>query len=659
MADDGISDCSSTVFNDTSVSSIQSNPLKTFSIRTTTASRGSEESFRSVNLDLLSVSDDHSSITRQHPLATDLAARWKYVRVTLSPWRWPLITSIFAITCFSFLLYLAFVWDGKPLADWKIKSVSINAAVAAAGTALKGSLMVLIGSTISQARWSHFSSRHVPLRDLEYIDDAARGPWGSLLWLLRQPLNPSLVTVGSYLTLTATAFSFFAQQFVAIDLRFIVDPAAIAYFPSVQDVSVCEKSPWARAVSDGFLGLESEDGLAQCTASECTWNGLLSMGVCGSCADAADQLKSQSCSDFVSGDYKNSTISLCEHRIHTAGNDSKIYTIPAPGSAMGLVVVDALPQSLPLLEIFKYGPSVSHPTQECQQSKPLEVGSFGIFEMPAGVNNETQMVHFGTPSLTKCTFQFCMQNYTVQVRNGRRVKTDTVDTTVHWCDNNGTAFFNPTDDGSTTLDSFTVSTPDVPFGLFFDQYQLGAFTIDWHTGKWNLHRNQSYIREAPPLTGKPPSGKFRAYVRPSREYLSRLIRTRDNRKEWIDKFAWTITNAVRRQNSVSRLDDPYSGVAYSEQAYIKISWPWIVYPATILVVTLLAFATNVIATHWNGQNVWITGNLALLLSSVDNDISVQAQASHESHDALIDAVGQRQVRLERGGNGGWSFRQAL
>ena len=84
------------------------------------------------------------------------------------------------------LIILLAVYDGHEIFDWH--GVTLNAIVSLLSTASKAALLFALAESVGQWKWILFSSRSRPLLDLERIDSASRGPWGSLqlLWPTRK-----------------------------------------------------------------------------------------------------------------------------------------------------------------------------------------------------------------------------------------------------------------------------------------------------------------------------------------------------------------------------------------------------------------------------------------------------------------------------------------
>jgi len=104
----------------------------------------------------------------------------------------------------------------RPLTDWQF-FLSIPATVALFGTALKSTAAFAVGGCVSQYKWLHFRASPRKLVDLDLIEEAGRGPLGSLVLLARRPMG--LASIAAAVTLLALALETFVQQTVQLNPR--------------------------------------------------------------------------------------------------------------------------------------------------------------------------------------------------------------------------------------------------------------------------------------------------------------------------------------------------------------------------------------------------------------------------------------------------------
>ncbi|KAL9624462.1 MAG: hypothetical protein Q9160_001425 [Pyrenula sp. 1 TL-2023] len=127
------------------------------------------------------------------------------------------------------LIGLLAYFNGRDQRTWHTgTAITLNAVVAAIATVTKSSLVFVISSCLGQAMWNWYamprqgsrrSSRHGrPLKDMQDLDEASRGTYGSLLLLVKlRSIN--LATLGAILTILSFGFDFFAQQILGSDYR--------------------------------------------------------------------------------------------------------------------------------------------------------------------------------------------------------------------------------------------------------------------------------------------------------------------------------------------------------------------------------------------------------------------------------------------------------
>lgn len=97
----------------------------------------------------------------------------------LKSW-WPEIA--YSLSSFALLIALIVLlrhYDGKPGPDY------LNTVVAIIATTCRALTVVPIAEGLSQLKWNSFARAERPLTDLYIFDQASRGPFGSLMLLLR------------------------------------------------------------------------------------------------------------------------------------------------------------------------------------------------------------------------------------------------------------------------------------------------------------------------------------------------------------------------------------------------------------------------------------------------------------------------------------------
>ena len=124
------------------------------------------------------------------------------------------------VASFAFMvavIVILFRMQDHPLSQWGF-FISLNATIAIFITAAKSSAMFVVAACISQSKWRHFRLHPRKLHELDILEDASRGPWGSLR-LLATTLPWKLATIGAFATVLALGVDTFAQQVISVDTR--------------------------------------------------------------------------------------------------------------------------------------------------------------------------------------------------------------------------------------------------------------------------------------------------------------------------------------------------------------------------------------------------------------------------------------------------------
>lgn len=79
---------------------------------------------------------------------------------------------------FAVIVVLLGVFDGHPIFNWH--GVTLNAIVSVLSVTMKAALAYTVSECIGQWKWNLFSRENRPLIDFERIDQASRGPLGSI-----------------------------------------------------------------------------------------------------------------------------------------------------------------------------------------------------------------------------------------------------------------------------------------------------------------------------------------------------------------------------------------------------------------------------------------------------------------------------------------------
>lgn len=99
-------------------------------------------------------------------------------------WQLEILSFFITLVCFACLIIVLQKFDNKPLPNWR-SGLTLNTVVSWISTVLKATLLLPVGSCISQLSWVWFNEQTRSLADICFFDAASRGPWGSLKLIFR------------------------------------------------------------------------------------------------------------------------------------------------------------------------------------------------------------------------------------------------------------------------------------------------------------------------------------------------------------------------------------------------------------------------------------------------------------------------------------------
>ncbi|OJJ85936.1 DUF3176 domain-containing protein [Aspergillus glaucus CBS 516.65] len=205
----------------------------------------------------------------------------------LDTWFWEIVSITFSIACFIAICSVLLSYDQKAMPNFP-KGLTLNTIVSILATGSKSALLCMVGTSIGQLKWIWFQGRKKrPVYDLQSFDDASRGPWGSVMILLRcSRKGSSVLSLGAIITVLSLAFDPFIQQVLRFPVRQVISSSSTA----VVEQAVLAFKPTPGVTSDLFFGA-IETGLwsgnfdlnPTCPSGNCTWPTFQSAGWCSKC----------------------------------------------------------------------------------------------------------------------------------------------------------------------------------------------------------------------------------------------------------------------------------------------------------------------------------------------------------------------------------------
>jgi hypothetical protein len=156
-------------------------------------------------------------------------------------WLLEIISWAFSAMCMIAIIAVLFVLKDDPLTNWSLVNkigLTLNAYISILSKMAGAALILPVSEALGQLKWSWFQQNSKQMWDFEIFDNASRGPWGSLLLLIRTK-GKALAALGAMITLCMMALDPFFQQVVDFPDRWSLEktnstiPRSLRYDPGV------------------------------------------------------------------------------------------------------------------------------------------------------------------------------------------------------------------------------------------------------------------------------------------------------------------------------------------------------------------------------------------------------------------------------------------
>ncbi|EEU39547.1 uncharacterized protein NECHADRAFT_81843 [Fusarium vanettenii 77-13-4] len=502
-------------------------------------------------------------------------------------------------------------YDGKPQDSWPSQTLTLNALVATLSTICHTSLTCTVGSLLAQAKWNRFSSRretdYFPLKDYALLDEASRGSWGSARLLYRFK-GSHVACVGAALSILSQVFGLLSQQLVTlrtyqVELRSATATGQVArtmwleYEGPVAEYFVgCTVQASEIAICIGMIAPSIDIPQVQCPTGNCTWPIIPTIGICGTCLNVTDDVRfsrvnESACVLEIPNGMK---LERDECDLPYYFNTDDYFTV-GPGSG----------------RVFSSSSSSSSSNIPRRNASNV-ITEFGGIGVPMGRLITELNMTINDSIAAECALWYCLQAREIRVEMGElrdRIKETWSEVLVHYePDFSGNATFTniPPSMGTATGDQYTMDRE-----LLYGMREFGGVLIS--------------------------KGDF------TYSFFSSF----DDIHGWMDRITSSMTNAVRINGTDPPTDARYWGTAITSQVVIVVRWEWIVYPAVMVVASMVYLVIEIVRTAKIGVRPWKDDPLLPVCMEVDEIIRQQAGKGLDEPDGIEKRVGEYEVRLRR------------
>jgi hypothetical protein len=155
---------------------------------------------------------------------------WRYSASgnVLKRWLLELVSWLFSAVCMAAVVGVLVGLQDKPLSKWWLAEktgLTLNTYISILSKMAGAALILPVSEALGQLKWSWFLEHSKQMWDFEIFDNASRGPWGSLLLLIRTK-GRALAAVGAMIMLCSLALDPFFQQVVDFPDRWALQNAS-------------------------------------------------------------------------------------------------------------------------------------------------------------------------------------------------------------------------------------------------------------------------------------------------------------------------------------------------------------------------------------------------------------------------------------------------
>lgn len=148
-------------------------------------------------------------------------------------WLFELISWTFSAVCMAAVIGVLITYKDDPLSNWSLADktgLTLNAYISILSKMAGAALILPVSEALGQLKWSWFQQNSKQMWDFEIFDNASRGPWGSLLLLLRTK-GKALAALGAMITICMMALDPFFQQVVNFPERWALEKDLTSKIP--------------------------------------------------------------------------------------------------------------------------------------------------------------------------------------------------------------------------------------------------------------------------------------------------------------------------------------------------------------------------------------------------------------------------------------------
>jgi hypothetical protein len=576
---------------------------------------------------------------------------WSYTTSdnTLKRWLLEILSWLFSAICMGAVVGVLIYLRGEPLSKWTLEEkthLTLNTYISILSKMAGAALILPVSEALGQLKWSWFLEHSKQMWDFEIFDNASRGPWGSMLLLLRTK-GRALAALGALIMLCSLALDPFFQQVVDFPERWALRsdvkseiPRVVHYNPVdvVEYKHHIEQATTNKAMAAVLREFFYDNGTQpvpfgngtrpdiplSCPTSNCTWPVYETLAVCSRCEDVTDMLNISHTCLYTTIDWSANWTGPIEDEPYPNGTVCGYYlnaTSEAPILLSGYLVDNTtsedthgeslLTRLVPLSDFNTKEPYYGNGSVYFKNIQYPLLDAL-VASVPNGIqgvnDNEAPVVH-------ECMLSWCVQ---------------TIQSSYEWgiySENVTSEYLGPSDPVPWPWqipDEYTMSyNPNITLRPY-----IGDSKADFTFGVDNITvMNIIFLfDDIFPATytaadaDTPPVFRYNNYAAgpATRNMTFNPWQAPNDLHQHMERMAFSMTNTIRSSTSKQMI----LGKAYSQESYVEVRWQWLTLPIGLLCIAFIFLSATIAksAAERDRVGVWKTSAYATLLYGLPDEM---------------------------------------
>lgn len=626
---------------------------------------------------------------------------WRYSASgnILKRWLLEILSWLFSAICMAAVIGVLIYLQGDSLSRWTIQEkthLTLNAYISILSKMAGAALILPVSEALGQLKWSWFLEHSKQMWDFEIFDNASRGPWGSLLLLIRTK-GRALAALGALIMLCAMALDPFFQQVVDFPERPTLHklpgtiPRVVRYSPTYrpeffqgweengydqQLEPVVQKFLYANGTQPIPFGNGTRPDIPlSCPTSNCTWTNYETLAVCSKCASIeAPDLMTFTCLNTTIDWTTTYTGVISDEATETPNGTACGYFINATSSSpilmsgyifnessIGSELGEALlVRTLPLTKFLTKDQLFGTGSIKFKDMRNTLLDALIV----SAVGGADSVYRHEAPVIHECVLSWCVQTVRTSYEGGKyeeQILTTYENTTTGpwpW-----SSFEIPEDEGGGTFiyygQNVSITPPATDLGrpnstIANHTYGVNNISTTAAISIFDDFFPSYYTALSASAT---PTLRYKNYHdgAKTRQLPFNPWQASNNVTSHMERLAQAMTNVVRSDVDSNEM---LQGQAFSMENYVEVRWQWLTLPIGVLFVSLIFLAATITksALERDRVGVWKTSAYATLLYGLPDEMQKKITRSSSTGTPRSKA---KELKVKLQPNQGWRISEAI